>query len=139
MMENLYLRPGNNSVQIRGVANLTTVLDNLGSLIAQQGPYIKNGYLSLTTRVTDISYNGSTVPYYTEEMGNLPLTAQTPLLGLLLNTLSGFLHSSAANSTNLTSILANITHNNAIHSDVLNNATHLELVARRHLEKLAKL
>lgn len=142
LIENLYLTPGNNSIQIRGTANLTTILDNVGSLIAQQKEYIKNGYLSLTTRVTDISYNGSTVPYYTEEMGKLPLTAQTPLLGLLLNTLSGFLHSSAANSTNLTSILANYTHNHPTRDyshDILNNATQLEIVARHHLERLVKL
>lgn len=121
---------------------MTTILDNLSSLIAQQGQYIKNGYLSLTTQVTDISYNGSTVPYYTEEMGNLPLTAQTPLLGLLLNTLSGFLHSGAANTTNLTSILANYTNTRVTRDnkdDILNNATKLEVVARHHLERLVKL
>ncbi|RAO64653.1 uncharacterized protein BHQ10_000665 [Talaromyces amestolkiae] len=142
IIENLYLKPGNNSVQIRGTANLTTILDNLSSLIAQQKEYIKNGYLSLTTQVTDISYNGSTVPYYTEEMGNLPLTAQTPLLGLLLNTLSGFLHSGAANTTNLTSILKNYTSNRVTRDntdDILNNATQLEVVARHHLERLVKL
>lgn len=136
------MKPGNNSVQIRGTANLTTILDNLSSLIAQQKEYIKNGYLSLTTQVTDISYNGSTVPYYTEEMGNLPLTAQTPLLGLLLNTLSGFLHSGAANTTNLTSILKNYTSHRVTRDntdDILNNATQLEVVARHHLERLVKL
>ncbi|EEA27255.1 conserved hypothetical protein [Talaromyces marneffei ATCC 18224] len=142
VIKNLYLKPGNNSVQIRGTANLTTILDNLGSLIAQQREYIRNGYLSLTTQVTDISYNGSTVPYYTEEMSKLALTAQTPLLGLLLNTLSGFLHSGAANTTNLTSILANYTSNRVTRDnsdDLLNNATQLEVVARHHLERLVKL
>lgn len=142
VIENLYLKPGNNSVQIRGTANLTTILDNLGSLIAQQKQYLKNGYLSLTTQVTDISYNGSTVAYYTEEMGKLPLTAQTPLLGLLLNTLSGFLHSGAANTTNLTSILSNYTNNRVTRDhtdDILNNATKLEVIARHHLERLVKL
>lgn len=145
MIENLYLQPGNNSVQIRGTANLTTILDNISEIIAQQGQYIKNGYLSLTTKVTDITYNGSRVPYYSDEMGNLPLTAQTPLLGLLLNTLSGFLHNAAANGTNLTSVM-NSTEEDATSSsstknlkDILNNSTELEVVARRHLERLIKL
>lgn len=140
------MQPGNNSVQIRGIANLTTILDNIKTIVSQQGPYIKNGFLSLTTQVTDISYNGSTVPYYTEEMGKLQLTAETPLLGMLLNTLSGFLHSGAVNTTNLTSVLANSTQDGSTSNDsanrikdILNNSTELEVIARHHLERLVKL
>lgn len=144
VIENLYLKPGNNSVQIRGTANLTTILDNLSTIIADQAQYIKNGYLALTTVVTDITQNGTTVPYYTEEMSKLPLTAQTPLLGLLINTLKGYLGSGAANSTNLTSILDNATQTDDTSSsksvrDVLHNTTEFELIARRHLEELVKL
>jgi hypothetical protein len=148
VIENLVLAPGNNTVQIRGVANLTTIIDNLSTIISQQGPYIKNGYLALTSQVTDITYNGSTVPYYTEEMSKISLTAQTPLLGVFINTLQGLLSSEAANGTNLTAALENATESEVSSSssdkvkrfrDVLDNATEFELVARSHLERLAKL
>ncbi|OKL63371.1 hypothetical protein UA08_01697 [Talaromyces atroroseus] len=146
VIENLLLRPGNNTVQIRGTANLTTIMDNLSTIISQQGPYIKNGYLALTSQVTDISYNGSNVPYYTEEMSKVSLTAQTPLLGMVLSTLQGFLSSEAANGTNLTatlenSIEADYSRSNSVKRirDVLDNSTEIELITRNHLERLAKL
>ncbi|KUL81439.1 hypothetical protein ZTR_09545 [Talaromyces verruculosus] len=140
VIENLYLTPGNNSVQIRGTANLTAILDNISTIISQQAQYIRDGYLSLTTKVTEITYNGSRVPYYSDEMSTLTLTAQTPLLGLLLNTLSGFLHS---NATNVTSVLANGSKEHSTRSTSTNtlegiptDSTELELIARHHLERL---
>lgn len=143
VIENLYLTPGNNSVQIRGTANLTAILDNISTIISQQAQYIRNGYLSLTTKVTEITYNGSRVPYYSDEMSTLALTAQTPLLGLLLNTLSGFLHN---NATNVTSVLANSSKEHStgsssanISKDISTDSTELELIARHYLERLIKL
>ena len=142
VIENLYLTPGNNSVQIRGTANLTAILDNISTIISQQAQYIRNGYLSLTTKVTEITYNSSRVPYYSDEMSTFALTAQTPLLGLLLNTLSGFLHS---NATNATSVLngSNEHSTRSTSTNILEgiptDSTELELIARHHLERLIKL
>jgi hypothetical protein len=143
VIENVYLTPGNNSVQIRGRANFTAILDNISTIISKQAQYIRNGYLSLTTKVTEITYNGSRVPYYSDEMSTLALTAQTPLLELLLNTLSGFLHS---NATNVTSALANGSKEHSTRSMSTNilkgiptDSTELELIASYHLKRLIKL
>ncbi|KAI7969493.1 hypothetical protein EIK77_005123 [Talaromyces pinophilus] len=133
MINNIVVRPGNNTVQIRGVANLTTILDNLKTILAQQSQYIQSGYLSLTTTITDISYNGSTIPYYTEEMGKVPLTAQTSILGVLLNSLQG------SNITGLISSLEGSNNKEMSLRDALHNSTELELLARRHLNDLIKL
>ncbi|CRG86116.1 hypothetical protein PISL3812_03119 [Talaromyces islandicus] len=142
-IENLFLKPGNNSFSIRGTANITTLLHNIKPVLAYQAPFIKNGYLQLTTRVTNIKYNGSTVPYYTEEMGKLPLVAETPLLGLLIDTLKGALGSAATNKTLVQEVKAKIHENHVdMHkrwADVADNSTELELVARHHLETLAQL
>ncbi|QKX56957.1 uncharacterized protein TRUGW13939_04065 [Talaromyces rugulosus] len=141
-IDSLFLKPGNNSFSIRGTANLTTLLHNIGPIMAYQGQYIKNGYLQLTTRVTNIKYNGTTVPYYTEEMGKLPLVAETPLLGLLLNTVKGLLSGSAVNKTLVQEVKAKINENHAdLHkrwADVADNSTELELVAKRHIEDLMR-
>lgn len=139
LIENLYLKPGNNSVSISGTANVTTLLKNIRPILAYQAPYIRNGYLQLTTRVTDISYNGTTVPYYTEEMGKLPLVAETPLLGMLLNTLKDLIHS-AVNQTLIDEIKSKI-HDNHVDmhkrwADVADNSTELERIATRFLEAL---
>ncbi|KAF3385974.1 hypothetical protein DPV78_012351 [Talaromyces pinophilus] len=143
VIENVYLTPGNNSVQIRGTANFTAILDNISTIISKQAQCIRNGYLSLITKVTEITYNGSRVPYYSDEMSTLALTAQTPLLELLLNTLSGFLHS---NATNVTSALANGNKEHSTRSMSTNilkgiptDSTELELIASYHLKRLIKL
>jgi hypothetical protein len=143
LIENLYIRPGNNSISIRGKANLTNLIANIDEVLKYQSPYIKNGKLSLTTRVTDIKYNGSTVPYYTAEMGKLYLTAQTPLLGLLLNTITGLLHGPGINST-LVQEVKNKLHGNhgslqSTLGDLVDNSTKLESLTRRHLEDLVQL
>lgn len=131
-INNIFLRPGNNTVQVRGVTNLTTILDNLKSILAQQSQYIQSGCLSLTTTITDISYNGSSIPYYTEEMGQIPLTAQTPILGILLNSLQG------SNITGLISSLEGSNTKEMSLRDALHNSTELELFARRYLNYLIK-
>jgi hypothetical protein len=137
VIENLYLRPGNNSVSIRGKADIQTVLKNLSSILAYQAPYIRNGFLALTTQITDISYENKTVPYYTEEMGSLPLTAQIPLLGLVINTIKGYMNNpNATNGTGLLSELGNATGSPGGLSGLLNNTELMENVARRHLEHL---
>jgi hypothetical protein len=143
LIENLYLTPGNNSFSIRAKANLTNLIANIGEVLTYQGPYIRDGNLSLTTRVTNIKYNGSTVPYYTEEMGKLHLTAQTPLIGLLLNTITGLLHGSVLNSTVVQEIKDKLhgDHGNLQSQlgDLVDNSTELESLTRRHLEDLVML
>ena len=119
-INNIFLRPGNNTVQVRGVTNLTTILDNLKSILAQQSQYIQSGCLSLTTTITDISYNGSSIPYYTEEMG------------ILLNSLQG------SNITGLISSLEGSNTKEMSLRDALHNSTELELFARRYLNYLIK-
>lgn len=137
VIENLFIRPGNNSVTIRGQADLKTILKNLSSILAYQAPYIRNGFLSVTTQVTDISYENNTVPYYTEEMGNLPLNAEIPILGLVINTIKGFMNNpNATNGTGLLSALGNATGSPGGLSGLLNNTALVENVARRHLEHM---
>ncbi|PCG89369.1 Protein of unknown function DUF3712 [Penicillium occitanis (nom. inval.)] len=126
VIENVYLTPGNNSHNH-----------------FQASPIHQKWLLALTTKVTEITYNGSRVPYYSDEMSTLALTAQTPLLELLLNTLSGFLHS---NATNVTSALANGSKEHSTRSMSTNilkgiptDSTELELIASYHLKRLIKL
>ncbi|KAL1963085.1 hypothetical protein VTN77DRAFT_8731 [Rasamsonia byssochlamydoides] len=148
-IENLWIRPGNNSVVIRGKADLATILRNLSSILQTQAAAIRNGYIELTTKVTEITYEGSLVPYYTNSMADLPLTAQVPILGLIINTLKTFLSSPAATNgegllgaLNLTGVLNGTAGTAAAGgglSGLLNDTSALERIARRHLEHLMTL
>ncbi|RAH40654.1 DUF3712 domain-containing protein [Aspergillus brunneoviolaceus CBS 621.78] len=97
-LDNLTLTPGNHSTPVRGVFDLGKVITNLGRVLRDQRAAIKRGYLDLTTVGTDVTYDGVQVPYYTEVMRNLTMTAQVPLGKLVENTLRGVL---VRNGTNL--------------------------------------
>lgn len=65
-------------------------------------------------------------------MGQIPLTAQTPILGILLNSLQG------SNITGLISSLEGSNTKEMSLRDALHNSTELELFARRYLNYLIK-
>lgn len=79
-------------------------------MLATQLESIRDGYLTLDTVGKEVIYDGTEVPYYTNVMKNLTMTAQVPLGGLITNTLRGVLHpnggdnifSEAADNMNIT-------------------------------------
>ncbi|KAB8217215.1 hypothetical protein BDV33DRAFT_232948 [Aspergillus novoparasiticus] len=105
-IDNLVLKPGNHSSPIHGIMDLKVLLKNLVPILQTQASSLKNGYLTLDTVGKSVVYDGVEVPYYTEVMRNLTMTAQVPLGGLITNTLRGILH--GGNGTN---IFANLTDN----------------------------
>ncbi|PYI26513.1 hypothetical protein BP00DRAFT_355746 [Aspergillus indologenus CBS 114.80] len=108
-LDNLTLTPGNHSTPVRGVFDLGKVIANLGRVLRDQRDAIKRGYLDLTTVGTDVTYEGVQVPYYTEVMRNLTMTAQVPLGKLVENTLRGVLVRNGTNvlaGLNLTTVPA---------------------------------
>jgi hypothetical protein len=91
------LRPGNHSTPVRGILDLGTLIENIGPILSEQSDSIKEGYLSLTAVGANVEYEGVQVPYYTEVMKNLTMTAKVPLGSLVTNTLSGILHPNGTN------------------------------------------
>ncbi|RAL01834.1 DUF3712 domain-containing protein [Aspergillus ibericus CBS 121593] len=96
-LDNLTLTPGNHSTPVRGIFDLGKLIENLGPILKDQAESLKDGYLSLTTVGTDVTYEGVHVPYYTEVMKNLTMTAKVPLGQLVMNTLRGILHPNGTN------------------------------------------
>ncbi|GKZ91678.1 hypothetical protein AnigIFM63604_009571 [Aspergillus niger] len=96
-LNNLMLRPGNHSTPVRGILDLGTLIENIGPILSEQSDSIKEGYLSLTAVGANVEYEGVQVPYYTEVMKNLTMTAKVPLGSLVTNTLSGILHPNGTN------------------------------------------
>ncbi|EAW09902.1 DUF3712 domain-containing protein [Aspergillus clavatus NRRL 1] len=96
-IDNLVLRPGNHSNPVRGKLDLGAVLKNLGPVLQSQKDSLRNGYLSLDTVGKSVVYDGVEVPYYTNVMKNLTLTAKIPIGGLLVNTLRGLFNKNGTN------------------------------------------
>ncbi|PWY87496.1 hypothetical protein BO70DRAFT_421253 [Aspergillus heteromorphus CBS 117.55] len=96
-LDNLTLTPGNHSTPVRGIFDLGKLIENIGPVLKQQASAIKTGYLDLETVGTDVTYDGVHVPYYTDVMKNLTMTARVPLGKLITNTLRGILHPNGTN------------------------------------------
>lgn len=103
-LEDVTLRPGDNILPLRGVLDLTTVIKNLAAVIKAEASAIKAGNLTINAVTTSIVWNGTLVPYYTDILKELTLTASIGLGAVLKNTIS-YLKSQG----NLTDVLKNIT------------------------------
>ncbi|KAK1148741.1 hypothetical protein N8T08_008626 [Aspergillus melleus] len=96
-LDNLILRPGNHSTPVHGMLDLRVLIKNLRSVLATQLESIRDGTLTLDTVGKTVFYDGTEVPYYTNVMKNLTMTAQVPLAGLITNTLRGVLRPNGTN------------------------------------------
>ncbi|KAJ5861872.1 uncharacterized protein N7529_009182 [Penicillium soppii] len=95
-LKDVTLYPGSNTFPLTGVLDLNTILHNLGKVLASQASALKNGTLALDTVTRSITWNGTLVPYYTEIMSGLTLTANVAIADLLKNTIHNFLSSNSS-------------------------------------------
>ncbi|GES61230.1 hypothetical protein ATEIFO6365_0006068900 [Aspergillus terreus] len=128
-IDNLVLRPGNHSAPVHGILDLHKIIENLGEVLRSQSNSLSQGYLSLDTVGKSVVYDGVEVPYYTDVMSQLTMTAKVPIADLLKNTLHELLGSNTtgllsslnitSDSPDLGSALSNIEANGGL-SKVLN-------------------
>ncbi|KAL4966341.1 DUF3712 domain-containing protein [Aspergillus stella-maris] len=96
-LDDLMLYPGNNTVPVNGNIDLDYLIDNLGGILATQGDALSKGFLRLEAIGRSVEWNGEEVPYYTEAMKALTLTADVALGALVINTLDGVLKPNGTN------------------------------------------
>ncbi|KAE8138898.1 hypothetical protein BDV38DRAFT_291643 [Aspergillus pseudotamarii] len=115
-IKNLTLRPGNHSTPLEGVVDMHTIMENLLPLLQAQGSSLRDGYLSLDAVTREVEYDGVVIPYYTEVMRDLVLSAKVPVNDLLINSVQGILHD---NSSDLQSVLDDVRDRHAGKGDIL--------------------
>ena len=108
-LKDLTIKPGDNVHPLTGVLDLTTILTNLKEVLVSQASAIKNGSLSLDTIARSVTYNDTLVPYYTDVMSQLTLTANVALADLIKNTVHNLFNGD--NGSNLTSVIQNLESN----------------------------
>jgi hypothetical protein len=116
-VEDLTLKPGNHTNPIKGVLDLKTIISNLGEVLKSQASALKTGNLALSTVTRSVVWNGTEVPYYTQVMHDLTLTANVGLVSTLKNTLHSLLHpdgSSGTSTGNLTSLISSLNLTSAV-------------------------
>lgn len=100
---NVLLKPGNNTVSLKGRIDITTVIDNFATILSTQKDAILNGNIQLSASGNSTIYNGQHISYYEEILNGLTLTAQFPIIEALLGTVGGL-----ANGSDIESALKQI-------------------------------
>lgn len=111
-IENVVLKPGNNSVDLRGELDLDVVLANIGPILAGQKTALSNGELELTASGNTTVYNGKHIRYFEEILNNLNLNARVPIVMVLLETLKGLMKDAEeGGGLDIAGILGDLTNN----------------------------
>ena len=124
IIDNVLLKPGNNSVALRGHLDVGTVLDHLPAILRAQSSAIMEGQLELSASGNSTVYNGEHIMYYEKVLQGLTLTARVPIAMVLLNTLSGLVDSTDSGDGSGLNI------SNVLDKFDLTNSTEVELAAR---------
>ncbi|KAJ5934088.1 hypothetical protein N7466_003635 [Penicillium verhagenii] len=118
------LKPGNNSVSMRGTLDIPTIIDNIAGIISSQQTALLQGKLQLSASGNSTIYDGVHISYYEEVLNNLTITTQVPILEVLSGTLQNLV--STDNNSTLANIVKNIT---SILGDI-SDSTDFKTVAR---------
>ncbi|KAJ5718842.1 uncharacterized protein N7483_009924 [Penicillium malachiteum] len=106
-IQNVVLKPGNNTVSLRGELDIETIIDNIYDIIHSQEAALLDGDFQLSASGNSTIYNGNHIAYYEEILNNLTLTTRVSILEVLSGTLDGLLDDHS-NST-IASLVQNIT------------------------------
>jgi hypothetical protein len=86
-LQNVILVPGNNIIPARCVLDLKKLLSNLSQVISSESGALKNGNLEISASGNSTIYDGQHLDYYERSLNALTLSAQVPLLSLLVGAL----------------------------------------------------
>ncbi|GES56847.1 hypothetical protein ATEIFO6365_0001005300 [Aspergillus terreus] len=106
-IDNVLLRPGNNTVPLRGIHDIQKAIGNLGTILSAETDALSHGNLMLAASGHSTIYNGLHIPYFEKVLNNLTVTADVPILKVLFGTLSQLITSNPGAISNVTSALGN--------------------------------
>lgn len=90
-LKDITIKPGDNVFPLTGILDIHTMVSNLREVLASQAKAIATGNLALDTVTRSVTWNGELVPYYTDVMKQLTLTANVPIADLVKNTVHNLL------------------------------------------------
>ncbi|OGM49896.1 hypothetical protein ABOM_001520 [Aspergillus bombycis] len=99
-LENVVLKPGNNTMPLRATLNIRTVLENLIDIVGAQASALMDGKLEISASGNSTVYNGKHIPYFEEVLNNLTITARVPIMTILSDTLAGLRNSGLLDGLN---------------------------------------
>ncbi|KAJ6784917.1 hypothetical protein PWT90_09237 [Aphanocladium album] len=88
---NVSLVPGLTHVYIDGLLDLPTIVQNLGSILRQQGPQLLAGHITIQLKIKSFTMHGERIEFLDTLLSTRPLTIKVPLVALLNGAATGIL------------------------------------------------
>ncbi|KAL4894994.1 hypothetical protein BDV59DRAFT_211855 [Aspergillus ambiguus] len=120
LIQNVVLRPGNNTVDLSGRLDISTVFQNLGQILENNSEAIQDGNIELSASGNQTVYNGKHIPYFERVLNNLTITAAVPIVRVLLDTVQGLL---GGDTSSLLSDLGGMGNDLSNITNILGNST----------------
>jgi hypothetical protein len=102
---NVLLSPGNNTIPLRGILDIQAAIKNIGPIVTAETSALSEGNLMLSASGHSTIYHGLHIPYFEKVLNNLTVTANMPILKVLLGTISGLVSSNPGVIQNVTAAL----------------------------------
>jgi hypothetical protein len=99
------LKPGRNSVAARIDADLAAAIGNLPAILESQAEPLRRGAIELSASGNSTIYNGQHIKYFEDVLNKLEMTAEVPILKVVMDSLGGML---SDNSGMLEELLGNL-------------------------------
>jgi hypothetical protein len=99
------IKPGNNTLPARVDADVKAAFANISGILESQSEFLKRGTVELTAVGNSTTYKGKRLEYYEASLNRLELRDELSILGVLTDTLGGFLSDNPGLLRNLTTSL----------------------------------
>ncbi|KNG89247.1 hypothetical protein ANOM_002163 [Aspergillus nomiae NRRL 13137] len=104
-INNVLLKPGNNSVPLRGVVDIPNAIRNIGPILAAETEALSQGNVMISASGNSTIYDGEHISYYEKVLNNLTISANVPILKVLFGSISGLVSSNPDVMQNVTDAL----------------------------------
>ena len=89
--DNVILSQGNNTVAIRAIVDIKTLIQNPPTILAAEANSLTNGNILISASGNWSVYNGLHIPCYESVLSNLFLTGEMLIIKLLIDSLQQYL------------------------------------------------
>ncbi|KAJ5833479.1 hypothetical protein N7474_001790 [Penicillium riverlandense] len=104
-INNVFLKPGNNTVPLLGALDISNAISHLGELLEAESSSLSEGQLLLSASGKSTIYDGLHIPYFQQVLNHLTVTANVPILKVLFGSIGQLVSSNPGVMQNVTSAL----------------------------------
>ncbi|KAJ5087917.1 hypothetical protein N7456_011533, partial [Penicillium angulare] len=104
-IENVLLKPGNNTVPLRATLDIPNAIKNIGQILESESEALSEGDIMVSASGNSTVYDGLHIPYFEKVLNNLTISANIPILKVLFGSIGQIVSSNPGVIQNVTSAL----------------------------------